>query len=310
MQRRIAGICKHHDIDFDLVRENLVFSSGEDQKLVLAEMKDRTGQGRTPAVGDFIQELKRRGIMHVVLDPFVSLHKGVPENDNSADGQGGLHHPADCATRPMSASTLIHHTVKDHGGDSEKRAGDQNAAPRWWRHQRRRPLYLHTQPDEQNDRQGVRHPARAGRGYIRLDDGRRQITQRYEGAPVWFGMRSVNIRDDPSDLTALVSATGEPLEDKEVPRAPAADGRRSRAVGSAIGPPGCGGPPQIKLRSSAAQAEQAKLDKQYELLQLVAEAMPSDRCHVAAVLDAVKRQRGVEDTTARSLVKKAVRRGG
>ena len=39
MQRRFAGICKHHRIDFDRARKNLVFSSGEFQRLVLAIMR-------------------------------------------------------------------------------------------------------------------------------------------------------------------------------------------------------------------------------------------------------------------------------
>jgi hypothetical protein len=202
---------------------------------------------------------------------------------------------------------LIHHTVKDDGGDSEKHAGSMKAgrgasaiigAVRFsytlCRMNRKTSWSRYGVPEEQT---GL---------YSRLD-GAKASYAAHAGVPVWFEMQSVNIRDDAGDLTPLISSTGEALEDKDVPLrppltvgvhvpwVPLSDRQVAEAPTAA----------QAAVQA-AAQAEQAKRDKQYELLRLVAEAMPRDRCHVADVLDAVMKQRGVGDTTARSLVKKAV----
>jgi hypothetical protein len=91
MLRRISGICKQRNIDFARARENLMFSSGVDRKLVLAKMKN--GKVK-PArkVKAFIQEIKRHGIA-------VSTRTITPPWRMCAPSSGGLR------TRLMSAST-------------------------------------------------------------------------------------------------------------------------------------------------------------------------------------------------------------
>jgi len=295
MQRRFAGICKHHRIDFDRARENLVFSSGEVQRLVLAIMQGGMVES-DPRVDDFIRELKRHGITHVVLDPLVSLQKGVPEIDNSAMDEVAyiirrIAHDADVSI------DLIHHNVKDHSGDSEKRAGDMMAARGGAIIGAARATYTLSRMSKTTAKEYGIPPEQAG-AYMRLDGAKANYSA-HAGAPIWFRTRSVNIRDDASELTALVSATGEPIEDKEVPRRPPL----TVGVHELWLPPS--DRPAVEA-PAAAQAGRVKEDEQHKLLQLVAEAMPSDRCNVSNVLDAVMKQRGVQDTAARSLIRKAV----
>jgi hypothetical protein len=291
-KRRIAGIGKHHTIDYDLLDENLVFSSGEVQKLVLAKMQEGAVVDAF-LIDGFIQEIKSLGVVHMVLDPFVSVHTGIPENDNAAM-EKVVSVMRRIANQADVSIDLLHHVSKDNSGDSEKRAGDMNAA--------RgataligavRSAYTLTRMSKTTATGYIIPPDQAG-CHVRLDMAKGNYSA-HEGAPRWFKIQSVNIRDDASDLTALVSATGEPLEDKEVPpRSPLT-----------VGVHELWDPTPARLAVEA-QAAVAREGKKRDLAQILAETMPKDRCSVKSMLDKVMETMDVKVSKARELVKEAV----
>jgi hypothetical protein len=294
MQRRVAGICKQHGIDVNLVRGNLVLSSGEDRKLVLAGVRDKDKKVKpTRAVDAFIQDLKENDVVHVVLDPFVSLHNGVDENDNAAMEEV-LSIIRRIAKKANVSIDLIHHTVKDQGGDSEKRAGDMyvgrgasaivGAA---------RIIYTLSQMNKKTAEEfGI--PEEQAVRYSRLD-GAKLNHERRDGASWWFEMQSVNIRDDAGDLTALVSNTGEPLEDKEGPPRP------PLTVGVHVP-----WDPTPARQAVEAQAVAAREGKKLNLAQVLAATMPDDRCTVKSMLGIVMEETGFAERKARDLINEAI----
>lgn len=127
LERRIAGVCLRHGIEFDEVRPHLFYSSGADQRLVVAG-KDASGTVRRHKgvleIETFIRENK---IVFWACDPFVSTHDGVAENANEEiEKVVGVFREIAQATD--CALDLVHHAVKNHSGNSEARAGDMNAA--------------------------------------------------------------------------------------------------------------------------------------------------------------------------------------
>jgi hypothetical protein len=292
-KRRIAGICRQYNIAHDLLDENLVFSSGEVQKLVLAIMEKGAVKDAF-AIDELIQEIKNLGVVHMVLDPLVSLHTGVEENANAAM-ENVVSVIRRIANQAAVSIDLLHHISKDNSGDSEKRAGDMNAA--------RgatsligavRCAYTLTRMNKATTPEKFNISADQAGQYVRLDMAKGNYS-RHEGKPRWFKIQSVNVWDDASDLTPLVSGAGEPLEDEEgPPLSPLTVGVHELWV------------PPPDRQAVEAPARVVREDKKHGLLQLVAEAMPKDRCNVSDVLEAVKKQRGVQATAARILVKKAV----
>jgi hypothetical protein len=126
LYRRIGGVLKHHQIEFSSVRQNIFATSGLDERLVVAiKAQDIVVRGK--AVADVIGSIKENGIVHMVIDPFVSTHRGVSENSNEeieqvAEAIRHIAHGTGCSI------DLIHHSIKSHAGNTESHAGDMNAA--------------------------------------------------------------------------------------------------------------------------------------------------------------------------------------
>jgi hypothetical protein len=124
--RRISGACIHYGIDFDEIRDNFLFSSGAVTRLVVA-VKVGDSVEQTVAVQEIIDTVRELDIVYMAVDPLVSTHQGVKENINEemervVDAFRKIARETGCAI------DLVHHTVKDHSGDTESRAGDMNAA--------------------------------------------------------------------------------------------------------------------------------------------------------------------------------------
>jgi hypothetical protein len=126
MERRIAGVCLHYRIDFDEIRDNFMYSSGAVTRLIVAA-KENDVVKQTNAVQEIKDTINEYGIVFLGVDPFVSTHDGVNENSNTEverviDAFRRISRETGCAI------DLVHHSVKNHDGDSESRAGDMNAA--------------------------------------------------------------------------------------------------------------------------------------------------------------------------------------
>lgn len=127
IERRIAGVCLRYGIDFDEVRPHLFYSSGADQRLIVAG-KDASGTVRRHKMVSQIEAFIRgNNIVFWACDPFVSTHDGIAENANEEiEKVVGVFREIAQATD--CAIDLVHHAVKNHSGNSESRAGDMNAA--------------------------------------------------------------------------------------------------------------------------------------------------------------------------------------
>lgn len=131
MQRRAVAIARHHGIEWgpDL-RDRFIFStpetaSGASVPLRLVEkLNERVRQ--TNAADDLLACLVDLEVVFLSVDPLVSTHSGISENDN-AEIERVLDVFRRIAAQANCALDLPHHSVKTHSGDTEARAGDLNA---------------------------------------------------------------------------------------------------------------------------------------------------------------------------------------
>jgi hypothetical protein len=130
MRRRLKALTAMHRVPLDIVLERVRLLSGYDQRrLVLAERRERQGGQIAPSadLATLTTFVRRAGIVHVVLDPLVSLHRGLDEN-----ASGDMERLTDLI-RSMVQTTdvsldLIHHSVKNRTGQPEGAAGLADAA--------------------------------------------------------------------------------------------------------------------------------------------------------------------------------------
>ena len=121
LYRRIGGMLKYHDIEFTRVRENIFVTSGLLERLIVA-VKEKDVVKMQQAVSEMIASIRREGINHIVVDPFVSTHRGVSENSNEEMEQvincfRIIAHETGCSI------DLIHHASKQ-----TETPGNMNAA--------------------------------------------------------------------------------------------------------------------------------------------------------------------------------------
>ncbi|MEI7606715.1 MAG: AAA family ATPase [Rhodospirillaceae bacterium] len=124
--RRLSGLCLYFDIRFEDIRDRFLFSSGIDRRLLIA-VKNKDQVKQTEAVAELINIIKDRGIVFMGVDPFISTHTGTEENSND-DVEAVASIFRYIAQKADIAIDLVHHSVKNHSGNSEARAGDLNAS--------------------------------------------------------------------------------------------------------------------------------------------------------------------------------------
>lgn len=112
LHRRVGGILQYHGIDLDSVRENIFVTSGATEPLIVA-MKNGDLVKRTQAVANVIAWIQEKKMIHIVIDPFVSTHRGVSENSNEEieqvmDAIRHIAHETGCSI------DLVHHALKTH----------------------------------------------------------------------------------------------------------------------------------------------------------------------------------------------------
>ena len=126
LHRRIGGMLKHYNIPVADVRDRLLISSGAVRRLRVA-YREQQGVVVDAAVQEIIAQIKAQGVVFMAVDPFVSVHDGIGENDNE-DVEKVVMALRSIAQQTNCAMDLVHHTVKNHTGNTEARAGDMNAA--------------------------------------------------------------------------------------------------------------------------------------------------------------------------------------
>ena len=238
----------------------------------------------TLAVADVIRWIKEMGIVHMVIDPFVSTHTGVSENSNEEIEQVAE------ALRQIAYETgcsidLVHHSLKTHSKNTEVNAGDMNAA--------RgassliaaaRSVYTLSTMNEKTANELGLHPTEAAR-FVRLDMGKGNYAAR-DGNVRWFELETFNIGNGGDDTESLF-------------------------LGDTIAVPKPWQPPLVigEQPKQTADRERNHAEEQQQILTTVARAMPSDRCQLTEVLGTIKKQFAVKETAARTLIKKAIPKG-
>jgi hypothetical protein len=281
LYRRIGGVLRHHGIDFESVRENIYVTSGLDEPLVIA-MKEKDVVKRTMAVAEVIASIREKGIIHLVIDPFVSTHRGVSENANEemeqvAEAIRHIAHETGCSI------DLIHHALKSHSQNSEHHAGDMNAARGAGALTAAvRIVYTLAAMSEVTGKAfGLLNGEWAQ--LVRLDHGKGNYSAR-DTSVRWFELVTVNIENG-CDLGDGLIFDGDTV-----------------AVPVRWHPPLGHAPP-------APADDDSKEAKLQRVREVVAAAMSEDRCPLSKVIEPVKAAFGVEKSAARDLVMEAIAEG-
>jgi hypothetical protein len=114
-ERKIAAGMLHYGLTAEDIGDRLFTDSGRDQPLITAEMTRNGATILRPVIDGLVDEIKRRKIDIIKIDPFVSSHT-VPENDNGAMDMivkewGRVGERANCAVE------LSHHPRKSNGNE-------------------------------------------------------------------------------------------------------------------------------------------------------------------------------------------------
>jgi hypothetical protein len=129
--RRIAGIAAVHGLDVTTLIESkrvYVMSGQDSEPIVFAQKSEaRAPVTRGQDVEGLIEFVRRNEIIHVVLDPMVSLHRGLDENSATDMERLGVF-IRDFAREAGVSVDLIHHPVKNRSQDREQNAGLADAA--------------------------------------------------------------------------------------------------------------------------------------------------------------------------------------
>lgn len=115
MEKKLMAACKHFGITADDIGGRLYLDTGREQELVIAK-EDRGLKFVNPVIDALVQEIQRRKIDVLNVDPFVSSHR-VSENDNNhidAISKTWTH----IADQTNISVELVHHIRKVEGRDA------------------------------------------------------------------------------------------------------------------------------------------------------------------------------------------------
>ena len=107
MLRRIKAILMKHGIAKSEIADRLYIDSGRDKPLTLTTRERDGSLTISPVVDELVEELKRRDIGVLIVDPFVHSHT-ADENNNQEMAQI-MAAWAQVATRANVAIQLLHH---------------------------------------------------------------------------------------------------------------------------------------------------------------------------------------------------------
>ncbi|RWD55389.1 MAG: recombinase RecA [Mesorhizobium sp.] len=116
LDRRIAAACKYYDIRPGEIAGRLFVNSFRDQEFITAKQTKSETVIMAPFRHGLEAEIKRKGIDVMIVDPFVSTH-AVVENDNMAIDLVIKQFWAPVIEKTGIAAELIHHSKKLGGNE-------------------------------------------------------------------------------------------------------------------------------------------------------------------------------------------------
>ena len=122
MLRRIIAVVRHFGLDWDEIKSDIHINSGRDRPLIVAARDSRGNLLPTPDVPALVSEIQRRGIVLLVVDPFVHSHHG--DENNNPEMALVMAQWAQVAAQSDCAVLLVHHYRKGGAtGDGEAARG-------------------------------------------------------------------------------------------------------------------------------------------------------------------------------------------
>jgi hypothetical protein len=183
IDRRIAAICLHFEIDAEELDGWLFVDSGRDQEIVIAETTRTGATIIAPVVQAMLDTILDNEIDVVIIDPFVSSHR-VIENDNTAMDLVAKKWTA-IADETNTAIELIHHTKKT--GGAEATVEDGRGAVALLAAVRSAQVLNKMTPDEATKAGVVNH-----REYFKVENGKANLAASPEGKD-WYRIISVRL---------------------------------------------------------------------------------------------------------------------
>lgn len=205
MDRRIAAALAHYQVTFEHVADAVYVDSGRDRPLIVAHRLSDGRLVRAPLVEALVAELKARGIVLLVVDPFVQSHSAEENRNEEMNlvmaAWGQVANDAQCAV------WLVHHFRKGgQSGDAESFRGAaaiQGAA--------RVMSTLATMTAEEASKMGVDDGERWR--FIRRDNAKANMAPRASEAE-WYELVSVPLNNGnaeyPDGDSVQVAAPWEP----------------------------------------------------------------------------------------------------
>jgi hypothetical protein len=243
LQRRFAAIALHYKIDPAELEGHLFVNSGRTTKIVVAEQTKNGAKIARPVVDDLISTINSNDIGVMIVDPFISSH-GVIENNNEQVEVAGSAW-AEVVEQTGAALDLIHHSRKTGGAEVEvEDARGASAMGAKTRAQRT----INVMTEDEGARAGVKER----RAYFRIDGGGKSNNSPPSSALDWYHLQSLDLPNGDSVGVCTRWAWPDPLEGVK-----AAD---LRAVQSAINAGRWRANPQAKDWAGVAAAKALKLD--------------------------------------------------
>lgn len=122
IERRIAAILLHYDIQPDELGDRLFIDSGRDCEIVIASETKDGAVVNEPVIEELEETIRANAIDVWIIDPFVSCHE-VSENDNNKIGRI-MRELSLLADRTDSAGEVVHHVRKAGVGVTEVTVDD------------------------------------------------------------------------------------------------------------------------------------------------------------------------------------------
>jgi hypothetical protein len=204
IERRIAAVMLHYGVSANEIAGHLFVSSGYDQPCIIGEKMRENVTIQTPIVNAFIDEISRKGIDALIIDPFVSCHR-MPENDNTAI-DAVVKSWAQIGQKTQCAVELVHHVRKSSNGPAEFTIDDARGASSLINALRVSRVLNVMSKDEAKD---AKITERQRPSYFRVDRGKVNILPPAEKA-TWRKFMSVRLGnatdEDPEDSIGVVIA--------------------------------------------------------------------------------------------------------
>lgn len=190
LRRRIKAVLLYHKVSIDDLKGRVFLDSGRDRPLVIAIRAKDGSIIMAPLVGPMIEELKRRKMAVLIIDPFVQSHSAEENRNEEMNIVMSLW--SYVASKANCAIWLVHHFRKGgQGGDAEAVRGAgaiQGAA---------RSMYtIAGMSADEATNLGIPHDERWK--YIRHDNVKQNMAAP-AGYATWYQLVDVNINNANDD---------------------------------------------------------------------------------------------------------------